>query len=59
MYPEILDKLVVVNAPMAKLWSKNVFYYPQLFMVRGHDGLVTCAMAGRLIAWRGSMCSGA
>jgi len=33
LYPEILDKLVVVNAPLAKLWTRNVYYYPQLFMV--------------------------
>ena len=33
LYPQLLERLVIVNAPQARLWSRNVYSFPQLLKV--------------------------
>ena len=48
LYPQLLEKLVVVNAPQASLWSRNVFSFPQLLKVRAPSMRRGCKGAGKL-----------
>ena len=57
LYPELLERLVVINAPMARLWSRNVFYYPQLFMVRTRLGFERAPATTALTAATARSCA--